>query len=298
MGADGGEEDLLFHTPTYVLTDRPRLPLEMDGGTTFHFLDSAPADVLEVARAAAAGQDVRIGGGPTMLREFLAAGATTCTSCRSRSSSVVVSGSWDGLEAWSSTTPSRWCSSPSGVTHRPSPDEPWSDLGLEFVDEDGEREVGLRRRRACLAVAGDPSRPRRRRCRCGTSCGRDAARCTALRTEAPSTRPSPRRPRRVGGRLRRGAGGGLRLARGEGGLEVDAAGGGVDPPAVVGEVGLEPLRALLVDGADRQHLLERGGPEGAPGAVVGRRRRRPRRAACARPAARRRSLSGAASSSA
>ncbi len=57
-----------FHTPTYVLTHRPRPSLEMEGGTTFHFLDAAPADALEVARDAAAGQDVRIGGGPTMMR--------------------------------------------------------------------------------------------------------------------------------------------------------------------------------------------------------------------------------------
>src|SRR5829696_4913267 len=63
-----------FHTPTYVLTHRPRPSLEMEGGTTFHFLDAAPADALEVARDAAAGQDVRIGGGPTMMRAFLAAG--------------------------------------------------------------------------------------------------------------------------------------------------------------------------------------------------------------------------------
>jgi dihydrofolate reductase len=62
-----------FHTPTYVLTHRTHPSLEMDGGTTFHFLDAAPADALEVARAAAAGQDVRIGGGPTVMRAFIAA---------------------------------------------------------------------------------------------------------------------------------------------------------------------------------------------------------------------------------
>src|SRR5215208_4152046 len=37
-----------FHTPTYVLTHRPRPPLEMDGGTTFHFLDVALVDALAV----------------------------------------------------------------------------------------------------------------------------------------------------------------------------------------------------------------------------------------------------------
>ena len=46
----------------------------MKGGTTFYFLDAAPAEALETARDAASGQDVRIGGGPTMIRDFLAAG--------------------------------------------------------------------------------------------------------------------------------------------------------------------------------------------------------------------------------
>ncbi|MCU4182731.1 dihydrofolate reductase family protein [Acidiferrimicrobium sp. IK] len=63
-----------FHTPTYVLTHRPRPSLEMQGGTTFHFLDATPADALKAARDAAAGQDVRIGGGPTITRAFIAAG--------------------------------------------------------------------------------------------------------------------------------------------------------------------------------------------------------------------------------
>src|SRR6202162_2317786 len=63
-----------FHTPTYVLTHRPHPSLEMEGGKTFHFLDAAPADALEVARDEAAGQDVRIGGGPTTMRAFIAAG--------------------------------------------------------------------------------------------------------------------------------------------------------------------------------------------------------------------------------
>jgi len=46
----------------------------MEGGTTFHFLDATPAEALETAREAANGQDVRIGGGPTVVRDFLAAG--------------------------------------------------------------------------------------------------------------------------------------------------------------------------------------------------------------------------------
>jgi dihydrofolate reductase len=63
-----------FHTPVFVLTHHARPPIEMEGGTTFHFLDASPAEALQAAREAADGNDVRIGGGPTVIREFLAAG--------------------------------------------------------------------------------------------------------------------------------------------------------------------------------------------------------------------------------
>ncbi len=63
-----------FHTPTFVLTHRPRSSLEMAGGTTFHFLDASPDEALAAAREAAGGQDVRIGGGPTVARDVIAAG--------------------------------------------------------------------------------------------------------------------------------------------------------------------------------------------------------------------------------
>ena len=107
-----------FHTPTYVLTHRPRPPLEMDGGTTFHFLDAAPAEALDAAREAAAGQDVRIGGGPTMLREFLAAGlvdhlhVVQVPILLGRGVRL-----WDGLEALEQQYDVEAVSTPSGVTH-------------------------------------------------------------------------------------------------------------------------------------------------------------------------------------
>src|ERR671930_1831308 len=53
-----------FHTPVFVFTHHTRPPIEMEGGTTFHFLDASPAEALETAREAAGGKDVRIGGGP------------------------------------------------------------------------------------------------------------------------------------------------------------------------------------------------------------------------------------------
>ena len=63
-----------FHVPVFVLTHRPRPVLEMAGGTTFHFLAATPREALDLAAGVAGGKDVRIGGGPTVVREFLKAG--------------------------------------------------------------------------------------------------------------------------------------------------------------------------------------------------------------------------------
>jgi len=63
-----------FHSPVFVLTHHTRPPIAMEGGTTFHFLDASPTEALKTAREAADGKDVRIGGGPTVVRDFLAAG--------------------------------------------------------------------------------------------------------------------------------------------------------------------------------------------------------------------------------
>ena len=63
-----------FRTPVFVLTHRPRPSIEMKGGTTFHFLSASPAEALETAREAAGGKDVRLGGGPSVVRDFLAEG--------------------------------------------------------------------------------------------------------------------------------------------------------------------------------------------------------------------------------
>jgi dihydrofolate reductase len=63
-----------FRCPVFVLTHKPRPSLEMAGGTTFHFLATDPVDALHRAATAANGRDVRIGGGPTMVRDYLKAG--------------------------------------------------------------------------------------------------------------------------------------------------------------------------------------------------------------------------------
>ena len=90
-----------FHTPVFVLTHHTRPSIEMEGGTTFHFLDASPAEALETAREAADGRDVRLGGGPTTIRDFLAAGtrSTTCTSWWSRSCSAEAYASGTGWKA-------------------------------------------------------------------------------------------------------------------------------------------------------------------------------------------------------
>ena len=62
-----------FHTPVFVLTHRERPSIEL-GDTTFHFLSATPQEALDRAIAVADGMDVRIGGGPTVVREYLKAG--------------------------------------------------------------------------------------------------------------------------------------------------------------------------------------------------------------------------------
>lgn len=61
-----------FHTPVFVLTHHVRPSISLSD-TTFHFLDTTPHQALEQAKTAADGRDVRIGGGVTTIREFLAA---------------------------------------------------------------------------------------------------------------------------------------------------------------------------------------------------------------------------------
>ncbi len=63
-----------YHVPVFVLTHRPRASLGMEGGTTFHFVTDGIHAALERARQAAAGQDVRLGGGVATIRQYLAAG--------------------------------------------------------------------------------------------------------------------------------------------------------------------------------------------------------------------------------
>ena len=107
-----------FHTPVFVLTHHPRPSIEMEGGTVFHFVDASPQEALDLAQQAAGELDVRIGGGPTVVRDFLAADLIDTLHV------VLVPillgrgvRLWDGLEDIEERYNSEAVSSPSGVTH-------------------------------------------------------------------------------------------------------------------------------------------------------------------------------------
>jgi dihydrofolate reductase len=111
-------EDPPFHTPTYVLTHRPRASMEMEGGTTFHFLDTSIEEALAVATEAAGDLDVRIGGGVATVRQFLA--ADLIDQMHIAVVPIVLGRGerlWDGLGDVERRFDVEAVSSPSGVTH-------------------------------------------------------------------------------------------------------------------------------------------------------------------------------------
>jgi len=111
-------EEPPFHTPVFVLTHHVRPSIEMKGGTTFHFIDASPAQALAAAKQAAGGLDVRIGGGPATVRQFLAADLVDHMHIAlvpillGRGESL-----WDGLEGLEDRFAIESVSSPSGITH-------------------------------------------------------------------------------------------------------------------------------------------------------------------------------------
>lgn len=111
-------EDPPFHTPVVVLTHRPRPPLEMEGGTTFHFLDATPEEALERARELAGGLDVRLGGGASTIRQFLA--ADLVDEMHVALVPIVLGRGerlWDGLDGLEQRFDVEATPSPSGVVH-------------------------------------------------------------------------------------------------------------------------------------------------------------------------------------
>jgi dihydrofolate reductase len=80
-GGDWGDEkwkgwwgdDPPYHCDVFVVTHHPREPVEMQGGTTFHFVTDGIELALERARESAAGQDVMLWGGADVINQYLAA---------------------------------------------------------------------------------------------------------------------------------------------------------------------------------------------------------------------------------
>jgi dihydrofolate reductase len=111
-------DDPVFHTPVFVLTHYPRPPIVMEGGTTFHFIDATPQEALSIAQEAAGDLDVRIGGGPSTVREFL--DADLIDHLHVVIAPVVLGRGvrlWDGLEALEERFDIEAVSTPSGSTH-------------------------------------------------------------------------------------------------------------------------------------------------------------------------------------
>jgi dihydrofolate reductase len=81
-GGDWGDEqwkgwwgdDPPYHYPVFILTHHPRQPVEMEGGTTYHFVTDGIESALERAREAADRKDVMLWGGAQVIQQYLAAG--------------------------------------------------------------------------------------------------------------------------------------------------------------------------------------------------------------------------------
>jgi dihydrofolate reductase len=67
-------EDPPYHNSVFILTHHQRDPVEMQGGTTFHFVTDGIESALEQAKEAAGGEDVMLWGGADVAQQYLAAG--------------------------------------------------------------------------------------------------------------------------------------------------------------------------------------------------------------------------------
>ena len=67
-------DDPPYHYPVFVVTHHPREPVEMQGGTTYHFVTDGIGSALEQAKQAAGGKDVMLWGGAGVINQYLAAG--------------------------------------------------------------------------------------------------------------------------------------------------------------------------------------------------------------------------------
>jgi dihydrofolate reductase len=111
------EDDAPFHTPCFVMTHYERKPLAV-GDTTFYFVSGTPAEVLDQAQKAAGELDIRLGGGPTTINEFLQADLVDYLHVVLI---PIVLGRgvrlWDGLEGLHECYTLETVTVPSGATH-------------------------------------------------------------------------------------------------------------------------------------------------------------------------------------
>jgi dihydrofolate reductase len=112
-------EEPPFRTPVFVLSHHPHPSMEFANGTSFHFVDASPAEALRLAQEAANGGDVRIGGGPSTVRQFLRDDlidfmhVVIVPITLGRGASL-----WEGLSGLEERFAVDAITSPSGVTHQ------------------------------------------------------------------------------------------------------------------------------------------------------------------------------------
>lgn len=108
-----------FRTPVIVLSHHAHAPIEFENGTAFHFRDASPADALAEALDLADGADVRIGGGPSTVRDFL---REDLIDVLHLSIQPIVLGSgvslWDGLPGVHRRFDIESVTTPNGVVHQ------------------------------------------------------------------------------------------------------------------------------------------------------------------------------------
>lgn len=108
-----------FRTPVFVMTHHRIPTMEFANGTSFHFVDGSPQEVLHQAQEASQGLDVRIGGGPSTVRQFVLADLidfmhlVTVPITLGRGVAL-----WEGLSGLENGWTIETVSSSSGVTHQ------------------------------------------------------------------------------------------------------------------------------------------------------------------------------------
>ncbi|MEQ3551659.1 dihydrofolate reductase family protein [Pseudonocardia nematodicida] len=108
-----------FLTPVFVMTHHPRPPIEFANGTSFHFVGGAPREVLGLAQEAAGDLDVRLGGGPSTIRQFLDADLVDVMHLVIKPVTLGRGVSlWEGLSGVEDRFTVETIASPSGLTHQ------------------------------------------------------------------------------------------------------------------------------------------------------------------------------------